>query len=169
MSKLQVETISHTNNTTGMTIDSSGRVLTPARPAFLATYTNDAWSTVTANDVIQFNDVSSGACFDTGSDFVTGTYRFVAPVGGTYYFAYQIYTINTDTTAAFKFRKNGSDVILAGSQAKFTQMSEYGSIDMTATDIMIISLSASDYIQVAGASSSDVYGYYSTFCGHLIG
>lgn len=32
MSKLQVETISHTNNTTGMTIDSSGRVLYPARP-----------------------------------------------------------------------------------------------------------------------------------------
>ena len=32
MSKLQVETISHTNNTTAQTIDSSGRVLTPARP-----------------------------------------------------------------------------------------------------------------------------------------
>ena len=58
---------------------------------------------------------------------------------------------------------------MAGSTAQFTQMSEDGAIDNTATGITVTSLSASDYIQVTGAGSSDVYGYYSSFCGHLIG
>ena len=49
MSKIQVETISHTNNTTGMTIDSTGRILTPARPAFQARGSNEAY--VTTNPV----------------------------------------------------------------------------------------------------------------------
>ena len=33
---LKVENISHTNGTAAMTIDSSGRILTPARPVLLA-------------------------------------------------------------------------------------------------------------------------------------
>ena len=33
-SELGVQTIQHTNGTDAMTIDSSGRVLTPARPLF---------------------------------------------------------------------------------------------------------------------------------------
>ena len=33
-SKLKVEQIAHTNNVSAMTIDSSGRVTTSARPAF---------------------------------------------------------------------------------------------------------------------------------------
>ena len=169
MSNLLVQTIKHTNNTTALTVDTAGRITEPNRPAFLATYANNAWSTVSANDVIQFGDVSSGDCFDNGSNFVTGTYRFVAPVAGTYYFAFSIYTHNSDTTSAFKFRKNGSDLVAAGSTAQFTQASEDAAIDNTATGITVTSLSASDYIQVTGAGSSDVYGYYSTFCGHLIG
>ena len=167
---LKVNTIQDaTNSNTALSIDSSGRITEPNKPAFLATYANDAWSTVSNNDVVNFNDVSSGDCFDNGSNFVTGTYRFVAPVAGTYYFAFSIYTINSDTTAAFKFRKNGSDLTMSASQAQFTQMSEDGAIDNTATGITITSLSANDYIQVTGAGSSDVYGKFSSFCGHLIG
>ena len=168
-STLKVNTIQHTGGTSALTIDSSGRITEPNKPAFLATYANNAWSTVTNNVVVQFNDVSSGDCFDKGSDFVTGTYRFVAPVAGTYYFAFSIYTNNSDTTAAFKFRKNGSDLVMAGSTAQFTQMSEDGAVDNTATGITVTSLAANDYIQVFGAGSSDVYGYYSSFCGHLVG
>ena len=56
MSNLLVQNIKHTNNTTAMTVDSSGRITEPNRPAFLATYANNAWSTVSNNDVIQFND-----------------------------------------------------------------------------------------------------------------
>jgi hypothetical protein len=35
MSNLLVQNIKHTNGTTAMTVDSSGRVTTPARPSFL--------------------------------------------------------------------------------------------------------------------------------------
>tara|TARA_R100000655_G_scaffold108610_1_gene160940 strand:+ start:487 stop:1002 length:516 start_codon:yes stop_codon:yes gene_type:complete len=167
---LKVNTIQDaTNSNTALSIDTAGRVTEPNRPAFLATYSNNAWSTVTNNDVVAFNDVSSGDCFDNGSNFVTGTNRFVAPVAGTYYFAYSIYTHNSDTTSAFKFRKNGSDLVMAGSTAQFTQASEDAAIDNTATGITVTSLAVSDYIQVFGAGSADVYGYYSSFCGHLVG
>ena len=166
-STLKVNTIQHTGGTTGLTIDSSGRILQPNKPAFLATYANNGWTTVSNNDVVAFNDVSSGDCFDNGSNFITGTNRFVAPVAGTYYFAFSIYTINSDTTAAFKFRKNGSDLTVGSSTAQFTQMSEDGAIDNTATGITITSLSATDYIQVTGAGSADVYGLYSTFLWYI--
>ena len=168
-STLKVNTIQHTGGTTGMTIDSTGRILQPNKPAFLATYANNGWTTVSNNDVVTFNDVSSGDCFDNGSNFVTGTNRFVAPVAGTYYFAFSIYTHNSDTTSAFKFRKNGSDLTVGSSTAQFTQASEDAAIDNTATGITVTSLSASDYIQVTGAGSADVYGLYSTFCGYLVG
>ena len=36
MSNLLVQNIKHTNGTTAQTVDSSGRILTPARPAFRA-------------------------------------------------------------------------------------------------------------------------------------
>ena len=39
VSKLEVDTIAHSGGTTGMTIDSTGRILTPARPAFRARLT----------------------------------------------------------------------------------------------------------------------------------
>ena len=59
MSKLQVETISHTNNTTGMTIDSSGRVQFENKPAYHVYYSTGgggdgltgvmAWNTAKLN------------------------------------------------------------------------------------------------------------------------
>lgn len=81
MSKLQVETISHTNNTTGMTIDSSGRVLTPARPCFSAKKVNSGGG-VSLNGHITFDTVTFnvGSCWD-------GTNKFQAPVAGIYSFS----------------------------------------------------------------------------------
>tara|TARA_R100000654_G_scaffold58682_1_gene85372 strand:- start:288 stop:797 length:510 start_codon:yes stop_codon:yes gene_type:complete len=169
MSNLLVQNIKHTNNTTAMTVDSSGRITEPNKPAFLATYTNNAWSVVQNGDIINFNDVSSGDCFDTGNNYSTSNYRFIAPVAGSYYFAFSIYTQNSDTTSAFMFLKNGSSLKMAGNTAQFTQMSEDAAIDNTATAITVTSLAVNDYVQVAGAGTSDVYGYYSSFCGHLIG
>ena len=36
--------------------------------------------------VCQFNNESSSGCFDSGNNFNTSTYKFVAPVSGYYYF-----------------------------------------------------------------------------------
>ena len=40
MSKILVNELAHTNDTTAMTVDSSGRILTPARPAFHVRYSS---------------------------------------------------------------------------------------------------------------------------------
>ena len=60
MSKLQVETISHTNNTTGMTIDSSGVVSTPKQAGIyehITTKVSTSNSELSTSASIRFQDV----------------------------------------------------------------------------------------------------------------
>jgi len=80
MSNLLVQNIKHTNGTTAQTIDSSGRVLTPARPFFEVTKSGNQTG-ITSNSsanavVITFNVVGS----NVGSHFDTSNSRFIAPV-----------------------------------------------------------------------------------------
>jgi hypothetical protein len=169
MSNLLVQNIKHTNGTTAQTIDSSGRVFTPVKPAFLAMYNNSAWTNGANGTVIPFDDVSSFDCFDLQNNFVTGTNRFVAPVSGMYYLYYHCYTHYSDTTSTFKFRKNGSDIEGSGQQGFIVKSGEDAGLDSTATDIIVINLNANDYIQVCFGSQTDVFGTLSRFGGYLIG
>ena len=84
-SELGVQTIQHTNGTDAMTIDSTGRILTPARPAFSCrpdadiSYSASGWKT------IDFNTVD----FDIGSNLHSDGY-FVCPVSGLYQLNYHV-------------------------------------------------------------------------------
>ena len=63
-STLKVNTIQHTGGTTGMTIDSSGRVLTPARPTLFADMDNGssaAYDTIANMAVVPYRNVISGS------------------------------------------------------------------------------------------------------------
>ena len=68
-----------------MKIDASGYVTKPTTAAF-----NVKGSNMTRNDtsgyICQFNNDTSSGCFDSGNNFNTSTYKFVAPVSGHYYF-----------------------------------------------------------------------------------
>jgi hypothetical protein len=170
MSKLQVETISHTNNTTAMTVDTAGRITEPNKPAFQACINNNGWGTVSSGAVMPFDDVSNGNCFDTGSNFNTSSYRFVAPIVGKYLFNAIIYSFDSDDSNAFSFYKNGSLLIPSPSGQYQLQFGKTGTTDAVITGSVIIDLSASDYIDLRGVgASSDYYGAYSHFGGHLIG
>ena len=107
MSKLQVETISHTNNTTGMTIDSSGRILTPPRPSFKAK--PSATATLAATNVIVLDDVTSTThgCHNVGGHYSTSTGKFTAPLSGVYVFMVSLYT-NDATDCEINFVKTAS-------------------------------------------------------------
>ena len=81
-SEIGVQTIQHTNGTDAMTIDSSGRVLTPARPSFFVyRATGDSsdldYSGVTAVtfDTKQ-HDIGNG--YDLSAD------KYTVPVSGVY-------------------------------------------------------------------------------------
>ena len=98
MSNLLVQNIKHTNGTTAQTIDSSGRVTTPAIPFFeVRKSVNQTGITSTNNDnavVITFNVVGS----NVGSHFDTSNSRFIAPVTGVYQFNFGILLQQVDNS-----------------------------------------------------------------------
>ena len=93
MSNLLVQNIKHTNNTTAQTIDSSGRVLTPARPAFFA-YPSANFNTGTGAGTTQ---VFASTQHNIGGHYSTSTGKFTVPIAGVYLFGV---TIATSTTAS---------------------------------------------------------------------
>ena len=83
MSTLKVGTIQdHANSITAMTIDSAGRVLQPAKPAFRAEKRSGNQTYSGGQPKITFEHEA----FDIGGNYDTSNSRFVAPVSGVYFF-----------------------------------------------------------------------------------
>ena len=172
MSKLQVETISHTNNTTAMTIDSSGRLFTPVRPAFFA-YLNatTSISSSATDEKVLFNAED----FDKTNNFANS--EFTAPVSGLYQFNTSISFYANNVSARYvrtRIFKNGSSTTIEchTHMSDETSASDYTNCSMSVT----LDLSANDVISVYGATqqgSNQIYiaGFNKTthFSGYLIG
>ena len=80
MSKILVNELAHTNDTSAMTIDSTGRILTPARPSFSAYKTSGSGSGATGVIVFNNEDHDVGSCYNTSDG------KFTAPIAGIYAF-----------------------------------------------------------------------------------
>ena len=169
MSNLLVQNIKHTNGTTAQTIDSTGRITEPNKPAFQVSNDNAGWTAVSDGTIIPFNDKSTGNNFDNGGDFNISSYRFVAPVTGNYQFNVFIYSFNTDTVNAFRMYKNGAVLYGVGTGAYDFQGGEDAALDATISGSIIIRLSSSDYVDLRSTGGSDYYGTHSHLSGHLIG
>ena len=161
MSNLLVQNIKHTNGTTAQTIDSSGRVTTPAVPAFSAGLGTNAPS---GDYIDNFNTPHT----NVGNHFNASTGTFTAPVTGNYFFAAFFMTNNTNGTIGYHLRVNGSDS---------SQMAPYvtatGAVYHQASGQCILSLSAGDEVRLYN-DNSQIYGgsgtgRHSNFCGYLIG
>ena len=169
VSKIEVDTIAHSGGTTGMTIDSSGRIAQPTKPSFQVSNTTNGWGTLSSGDIVPFNDKSTGNNFDVGGDFNTTTYRFVAPITGKYQFNVFIYSFDSDSVNAFRMHKNGSALYGVGTGAYDFQGGQSGSVDETIAGSIIIDLATSDYVDLRSSGGSDYYGNHSHFSGHLVG
>ena len=75
-----VQELQHTNGTSAMTIDSSGRVLTPARPSFMVRWSSTQAATGVGWNRLNFDD----EVFDIGGNVTSAV--FTTPVAGVYQF-----------------------------------------------------------------------------------
>ena len=143
---LEVTTIKDkTNSNTAMSIDTSGRVTTPTRPAFHARLSGTGATGVQGSLVFNEED------FDIGSNYDTSNGRFTAPIAGIYYFAFDALVANSSGAALpannytrVRFLKNGSSGLFSQFSYNFSGSAQFNTINR----IDCIQLSANDYIQV---------------------
>ena len=152
-----------TNSNTALTIDSSGRVIMPARPAFRAYKSGTAaWQSFggTSATIIPFDAtfLNVGNCYDTT------TYKFVAPIDGVYTFYLQLYGGSTGNNDAY--------IRLDGASAAYSRTKGSGS---TGNANYVAELNAGQEVTAVGvvnsSDSNDWYGghTYSFFQGYLVG
>jgi len=157
--KLGVTTLAHTNGTTAATIDSSGRILQPAKPAFNVFYNGGSFE-MAANTIFPLNT----ARVNVGSYFNLSTYKFTAPVSGTYFFSFRSMTNEQNTRII---------LYINGSSAEYLVYEDGGGTDWHPTHgDTIRTLSANDTVNIFNATSytATMHGNeYNAFCGHLIG
>ena len=138
-----LQTIKTESGTTAMTIDASGRILTPARPAFRVEKraSNQSFSDST-NTKITFEHEA----FDIGGNFASD--KFTAPIAGIYHFNTCLRTVvggaGTMELGAVFLYKNGShftDIVQIQTSANNMRNSHIGGG-------VTIQLAAADYVEI---------------------
>tara|TARA_B100000085_G_scaffold280181_1_gene304693 strand:- start:598 stop:1107 length:510 start_codon:yes stop_codon:yes gene_type:complete len=96
-----INTVKYDASTTAMTIDSTGRILTPARPAFRAHKTD--------GNVSATNTYIPNVCaFNVGNHFSTTTGKFTCPIAGNYVFYANILTATNQEENDLSLYLNGT-------------------------------------------------------------
>ena len=160
-STLKVNTIQHTGGTSALTIDSSGRILTPARPAFKACPTGSGNAGATA-DII-FGDVTTATtgCHNIGGHYNTSTGKFTAPITGVYVFHFCAGQHGSNVSI-IKFYKN--------TNACGTMIQNTGDTSDTLEASQNLHLAANDFVHMKITGGYYEYGADSSFfSGYLLG
>jgi len=168
-STLKVNTIQHTGGTTGMTIDSSGRIKIPNVINFNVSGTGGSWVDHGSSATVYFRTANNAVTVHTnvGSCFDASTGRFTVPAGmnGLYQFNCSLYTNNTgDISHYASIYKNGS----AWNNNFFLyQNSDTGYPDNSLNFSWCMPLVATDYIHIG--VREDIYGPHSFWNGYFVG
>ena len=154
---LAANTIKHTGGTTAMTIDSTGRILTPARPSFhvATSSTQDAATVVNWNTEI----------FDIGSNFNTSSNLFVAPIAGVYCFNCTALQAGNGAQMTISIRKN------AHNNGRFIARTDGDSGEHHGCSVTaLFNLAVNDTVEVY-LHAGRIYGdtQFTNFTGFLLG
>ena len=161
-----------TNGNTAVSIDSSGRVLTPAKPAFYATRSANWENISTGSDhLIPFNTEN----FDVGSNYNTSTYEFTAPLTAIYSFSWHVRLQSIDTASSY------FQLYIADGSGTNLDAYTYDNDSTWKSDVDYFSFTGSTLQQVTagqkrrleifipnGHAATDVHSE-SYFCGFLVG
>ena len=135
---IKVDQIQNAAGVGGLTIDSSGAVLTPSRPAFKAYRAGNTWQSFggTGYAKLTFNSTDH----NVGSHYSTTNYRFTVPVSGVYMFGAQFrHDANAEATVKIELNSTTSLAICENSVQG----------DMTQTSTTV-NLTANDYVEAFG-------------------
>ena len=158
-----------TNSNTALTIDSGGRILMPARPAFRVKFdTSTAAVNVSAVTEVDWNTYGS-VDFDIGSNFDLANNKYVVPVTGLYQVNIQvaIASVEASTGVYLYLGVNGSNLYM-------------GSLDdpqgggyVTSRYSGLLSFSANDELNISIRTITDtsviIRDYTTDFSGYLVG
>ena len=163
MSNLLVQNIKHTNGTSAITIDSAGRVLQPAKPAFMTSGTN--YTQISGLSIIIPHTVE----LNIGGNYNGSTGEFTAPVAGVYLFGFWglSYPHGTEVNH-ISYYKNGNQTF-AKAYAQFNGTSQ--NHEMVAGSQLLL-LDVGDVITLRynrGSGSSTAWQNQWTMHGHLTG
>jgi len=158
MSKLYVDEIaSKTGGTDALTIDSSGRILQPAKPALFAQGNTVGNVTYANNADVAFatSGINKGEFEQGGMTLVSNT-RFTVPVTGLYWFQAQVYINQNATGRRFQIAVNGA---FNPSTTGAGLVHENTASPLTISANQLLSLTANDYVTFRNATGSDVVVY----------
>ena len=161
-SVLKVDAIQNTAGTSALTIDSSGRMLTSARPSFRAKFS--ASGTLGSVNTLVFNDVTTSGfgLHNVGGHYSTSTGIFTCPVDGLYFFQFNVYQNNTTDTEVDLYV--GSQAV--GNGRFMATGDSYG----TCNNANTLMLSANDQVLVKVQVGTAYYNStVSSFSGFLVG
>lgn len=168
---LDVGTIRATNGTTAMTIDSTGRILTPARPAFSVFYNSSGTEGVTGTVIF------TGVHSNIGSHYNTSTGIFTCPVSGFYQFNLNAFgsgasngaTISANGQIVAQLYDNTNSVVLAVSYGHVTSSAFYPNVSFGSAHNLAANTEVKILIGSGEYLYSDATDKYLKFSGFLIG
>lgn len=142
------------------TMDASGRITTPNRPAFRANRTSSF--SVGAN--VPYEIVYNSAQFDVNSNYSTSTGRFTAPVTGVYYFTATTQPSSNLGNTTYQFYLNGSAISF--SAVTWSPQPARGDLLLS----LVLRLTAGDYVSAYTTSTAvTTYDNNGYFAGFLVG
>ena len=152
-STLKVNTIAHSGGTSAITIDSTGRILTPARPAFSGTHIAGGNTGLTGTLIMNTED------FDIGGNYNSSTGIYVVPVTGIYRYSFSGFCstsagglVSGQQTVSFQTNASGSFADYQGITCNSTD-TQYGPLCFSG----LISATASHQLRVSTLSGTHIF------------
>jgi len=142
-----------TGTTTAMTIDSSGRILTPARPAFSGTHINSGSGNTGLTGTIIMNTED----FDIGGNYDNSTGIYTVPVTGIYRYSFSGFFSASDGTGTTGQKSVGLQTNASGSFVFYqgiTGSSSASSVYMSGSFSGLISATAGNQLKIQTIDSS---------------